>query len=52
VSLNDRYQQREDIARIGMDETKTLATGAITSKLRTVPEDVRHEARRAILNYH
>jgi 2-methylcitrate dehydratase PrpD len=34
-----------------MLETQTLASWIVTSRLHTVPDDVRHEARRAIVNY-
>jgi 2-methylcitrate dehydratase PrpD len=34
-----------------MRETQTLATYIVTSRLESVPQDVRHEARRAILNF-
>jgi 2-methylcitrate dehydratase PrpD len=34
-----------------MLETQTLATYIVTSRLESVPQDVRHEARRAILNF-
>jgi 2-methylcitrate dehydratase PrpD len=34
-----------------MLETRTLAAYIVTSRIESVPEDVRHEARRAIVNY-
>ena len=34
-----------------MSETAALASWAISHRIETVPEDVRHEARRAIVNY-
>jgi 2-methylcitrate dehydratase PrpD len=34
-----------------MSETKALATYVVTNQLEAIPEDVRHEARRAIVNY-
>lgn len=34
-----------------MSETKALATYLVNSRLEDIPEDVRHEARRALLNY-
>src|ERR1700719_1042499 len=34
-----------------MSETATLASWIVTNRVDTVPEDVRHEARRAIVNY-
>ncbi len=34
-----------------MSETKALASYVVTSRLEDIPEDVRHEARRAIINY-
>jgi 2-methylcitrate dehydratase PrpD len=34
-----------------MLETQTLASYVVTGRIESVPEDVRHEARRAILNY-
>ncbi len=34
-----------------MLETQTLASYVVTSRLESVPQDVRHEARRAIVNY-
>ena len=34
-----------------MSETKTLASYVVTSRIESVPEDVRHEARRAIVNF-
>src|SRR5580698_5843382 len=34
-----------------MEETKALATYVLSSRLEDIPPDVRHEARRAILNY-
>jgi 2-methylcitrate dehydratase PrpD len=34
-----------------MLETQTLASYIVTSRIESVPNDVRHEARRAILNY-
>jgi len=34
-----------------MLETQTLASYIVTSRIESVPEDVRHEARRAIVNY-
>jgi 2-methylcitrate dehydratase PrpD len=34
-----------------MLETQTLASYIVTSQIESVPEDVRHEARRAIVNY-
>jgi len=34
-----------------MSETATLASWIISNRIETVPEDVRHEARRAIVNY-
>ena len=34
-----------------MQETRTLAAYLVESRLGDIPEDVRHEARRAILNY-
>ncbi len=34
-----------------MSETKTLAAWAVSSRIEDVPADVRHEARRAIVNY-
>lgn len=34
-----------------MSETKTLASWIVSNRIETVPEDVRHEARRAIVNY-
>jgi 2-methylcitrate dehydratase PrpD len=34
-----------------MPETQTLAAWIVASRIETVPDDVRHEARRAILNY-
>lgn len=34
-----------------MSETKALATYLVNSRLDDIPEDVRHEARRALLNY-
>src|SRR5580704_2505028 len=34
-----------------MFETKTLASWIVSNRIETVPEDVRHEARRAIVNY-
>jgi 2-methylcitrate dehydratase PrpD len=34
-----------------MLETQTLASYVVTGRIESVPEDVRHEARRAIINY-
>jgi 2-methylcitrate dehydratase PrpD len=34
-----------------MSETKTLAAWTVSSRIENVPADVRHEARRAIVNY-
>lgn len=34
-----------------MSETRTLASWIVSHRIETVPEDVRHEARRAIVNY-
>ena len=34
-----------------MSETATLASWIVSNRIETVPEDVRHEARRAIVNY-
>jgi 2-methylcitrate dehydratase PrpD len=34
-----------------MSETATLASWIVSNRVETVPEDVRHEARRAIVNY-
>jgi 2-methylcitrate dehydratase PrpD len=34
-----------------MEETKALASYVLSSRLEDIPQDVRHEARRAILNY-
>ncbi len=34
-----------------MFETQTLASYVVTGRIESVPEDVRHEARRAIVNY-
>src|SRR5579863_6229565 len=34
-----------------MDETKALASYVLSSRIEDIPQDVRHEARRAILNY-
>ena len=34
-----------------MPETQTLASWIVASRIETVPDDVRHEARRAIVNY-
>ena len=34
-----------------MSETATLASWILSNRIETVPEDVRHEARRAIVNY-
>jgi len=34
-----------------MSETKTLASYIVTSRIESVPDDVRHEARRAIVNF-
>lgn len=34
-----------------MSETKTLASYVVTSRIAEIPHDVRHEARRAIVNY-
>jgi 2-methylcitrate dehydratase PrpD len=34
-----------------MSETATLAAWIVSNRIETVPEDVRHEARRAIVNY-
>ena len=34
-----------------MLETQTLASYIVTSRIESIPEDVRHEARRAIVNY-
>ncbi|HET9219829.1 MAG TPA: MmgE/PrpD family protein [Terriglobia bacterium] len=34
-----------------MSETKALATYLVNSRLEDIPEDVRHEVRRALLNY-
>src|SRR5580692_2496308 len=34
-----------------MEETKALATYVLSSRIEDIPQDVRHEARRAILNY-
>jgi 2-methylcitrate dehydratase PrpD len=34
-----------------MSETQTLAAYIVTNRIESVPEDVRHEARRAIVNY-
>ena len=34
-----------------MQETKALATYVLSNRLEDIPQDVRHEARRAILNY-
>ncbi len=34
-----------------MSETRTLASWIVSNRIETVPEDVRHEARRAIVNY-
>ena len=34
-----------------MSETKALATYLVNSRLEDIPEDVRHESRRALLNY-
>ena len=34
-----------------MSETKTLASYIVTSRVESVPDDVRHEARRAIVNF-
>jgi 2-methylcitrate dehydratase PrpD len=34
-----------------MSETATLASWIVSHRIETVPEDVRHEARRAIVNY-
>src|SRR5271154_902130 len=34
-----------------MSETTTLASWIVSHRIETVPEDVRHEARRAIVNY-
>jgi 2-methylcitrate dehydratase PrpD len=34
-----------------MSETATLAAWIVANRIETVPEDVRHEARRAIVNY-
>ena len=36
---------------IAMLETQTLASYVVTSRIESVPDDVRHEARRAIVNY-
>jgi 2-methylcitrate dehydratase PrpD len=35
----------------GMSETKTLASYVVSSHLEDIPQDVQHEARRAIVNY-
>ncbi len=34
-----------------MSETKTLATYLVNARIADIPEDVRHEARRALINY-
>lgn len=34
-----------------MSETATLAAWIVSNRIETVPEDARHEARRAIVNY-
>jgi 2-methylcitrate dehydratase PrpD len=34
-----------------MSETQTLASWIVSTRLETVPDDVRHEARRALVNY-
>ena len=34
-----------------MSETKTLASYVVDARIQDVPDDVRHEARRAIVNY-
>lgn len=34
-----------------MSETKTLASYLVSSRLEDIPEDVRHQSRRALLNY-
>jgi len=34
-----------------MSETRTLASYIVTSRIESVPDDVRHEARRAIVNF-
>src|SRR5258708_19545095 len=34
-----------------MQETKTLAAYVVDNTLESIPDDVRHEARRAIVNY-
>jgi 2-methylcitrate dehydratase PrpD len=34
-----------------MSETKTLASWIVSNRLEAIPEDVRHEARRAIVNF-
>src|SRR5678810_1091962 len=34
-----------------MSETKALASYVVTNRLDDIPDDVRHEARRAIVNY-
>jgi 2-methylcitrate dehydratase PrpD len=34
-----------------MSETRTLASWIVSTRIESVPEDVRHEARRAIVNY-
>ena len=34
-----------------MSETKTLASWIVSNRIETVPEDVRHEARRAMVNF-
>src|ERR1043166_8695597 len=34
-----------------MQETKVLASYVLSSRLEDIPQDVRHEARRAIVNY-
>src|SRR5580698_10437875 len=34
-----------------MEETKALASYVLSTRIEDIPQDVRHEARRAILNY-
>src|SRR4030095_1873870 len=44
-------QRRGDFRRTNLSETKTLASYLVSSRLDDIPQDVQHEARRALLNY-
>src|SRR4030095_12790940 len=44
-------QRRGDFRRTNLSETQPLSSYLVSSRLDDIPQDVQHEARRALLNY-